>query len=201
MTIHLVEESTAQLEQLLLAGNLDFIIDNYYFCEDTLIRHLYHREHLVLAVPGHLKINDTLKDYQLNTEEIASGRYLGEEVPAVPLGQFKDEDFILLKMENDTRERGIKLCQNSGFKPKILLNLDQQVTAYNITCSGMGISFISDTLVSCVQPHPRVVYYKLQGEETGRNIYFYRKKGRYLSQAMKEFLKIVEEMPMGGKKQ
>lgn len=201
MTIHLVEESTAQLEQLLLAGNLDFIIDNYYFCEDTLIRHLYHREHLVLAVPGHLKINDTLKDYQLNTEEIASGRYLGEEVPAVPLGQFKDEDFILLKMENDTRERGIKLCQNSGFKPKILLNLDQQVTDYNITCSGMGISFISDTLVSCVQPHPRVVYYKLQGEETGRNIYFYRKKGRYLSQAMKEFLKIVEEMPMGGKKQ
>lgn len=195
--IHLVEESTAQLEKLLLAGSLDFIIDNYFLSEQIFSRHLYHREHLVLAVPRHLEINQALKKYQLSISQIVSGDYLEKEVQPVSLEKFQDEFFIFLKTENDTRERGMKLCQNSGFKPKILLNLDQQVTAYNITCSGMGISFISDTLVRCVQPHPEVVYYKLEGEETSRNIYFYRKKGKYVSLVMKEFLNVVEEIPMG----
>lgn len=195
--IYLVEESTAQLEKLLLSGNLDFIIDNYFLSEQIFSRHLYHREHLILAVPRHLEINQKLKNYQLSIGQIVSGEYLEQEVQSVPLEKFREESFIFLKTENDTRERGMRLCQNNGFRPKILLSLDQQVTAYNVTCSGMGISFISDTLVSCVQPHPEVVYYKLEGEETSRNIYFYRKKGKYVSRAMKEFLNVVEEIPMG----
>lgn len=196
--IHLLEESTVQLEKSLLEGELDFIIDNYFFSQQIFSRHLYHNEHLILAVPKYLNVNQILKEYQISVDQIITGSYLEEEVLPVPLEKFENEYFLFLKTENDTRERGIKLCQNSGFKPKILLNLDQQVTAYNITCSGMGISFISDTLVKCVLPHPEVVYYKLQGEETSRNIYFYRKKGRYVTRVMQEFLNLVEEMPMKG---
>lgn len=196
IAIHLLEESTAQLEKSLLEGKLDFIIDNYFFSERIFSRNLYHREHLLLAVPRHLEINQALTDYQISIRQIITGSYLEENISPVPLEKFRDEYFLFLKTENDTRERGIKLCQNSGFKPRILLNLDQQVTAYNITCSGMGISFISDTLVKCVLPHPEVVYYKLQGEETSRNIYFYRKKGRYVTRVMQEFLKIAEEIPI-----
>lgn len=194
--IHLIEESTSQLEQLLLGGRLDLIIDNYYFGDQLFSRHLYHREHLLLAVPRHLEINRELESYQLRMSQITSGEYLEDQVPSVPFEKFRNEDFLFLKTENDTRERGMKICQKSGFKPKILLNLDQQVTAYNITCSGMGISFISDTLAVSVQPHPEVVYYKLRGEETGRNVYFYRKKGKYLSKAMEAFLNMAEGIPL-----
>ena len=55
----------------------------------------------------------------------------------------------------------------------------------------MGLSFIGDTLIRCVPPDPRVTYYKLQGEDNARSIYFYWKKGRYLSRAMEEFLRQV----------
>lgn len=194
--IRLIEESTSQLENLLLRGRLDFIVDNYYFSDDVFDRHLYCMEHLLLAVPKHLGINAELANYQLDIEQIISGEYLNDSVLPVPLERFQNEYFLLLKEENDTRERGIMLCQNSGFKPKIFLDLDQQVTAYNITCAGLGISFISDTLATSVQPHPNVVYYKLQGEGTGRNIYFYRKKGKYISRTMQEFLNIVKEIPL-----
>ena len=65
------------------------------------------------------------------------------------------------------------------------------MTSYNITCAGMGISFISDTLVRHVTPHPDVIYYKLPGDETRRNLYFYWKNGKYISRAMEEFLNLA----------
>lgn len=64
------------------------------------------------------------------------------------------------------------LCKMAGFVPHIVLELDQQVTAYNITGSGMGISFISDTLVQNIPPHPKVVYYKLDGRKASGTFCF-----------------------------
>ena len=83
------------------------------------------------------------------------------------------------------------LCEAHGFTPNILFELDQQQTAYHITCSGLGISFISDTLIARGTDNPNVVYYKLDGENSSRKLYFYWKKGRYISRVMEEFLRMV----------
>lgn len=193
VTINLVEESTARLEELLFAGVLDLVIDNYPFNETVFGRRLYQEEHLVLAVPRSFPINLSLRSCQISVKQIQTGEFLGENIAPVPLAHFKQEPFIVLKPENDTRRRGDKLCQAHGFLPKAIMELDQQMTSYNITCSGMGISFISDTLICHVTPHPDVVYYKLPGEEAHRNLYFYWKNGRYLSRAMEEFLAIASK--------
>ena len=66
------------------------------------------------------------------------------------------------------------------------------MTAYNITCSGMGITFIGDMLLSLVPINPELVFYKLPGNTGNRNVYFYWKKGRYLSRVMNEFLKMLQ---------
>ena len=97
----------------------------------------------------------------------------------------------MLKPENDTGKRAINICQENHFQPHIAFELDQQMTAYNITCSGLGISFIGNMLISKVPSNPDLIYYKLPGKNCTRNIYFYWKKGRYLSRAMEEFLKIL----------
>ena len=65
------------------------------------------------------------------------------------------------------------------------------MTAYNIANSGMGISFVSDTLALKVSRHSEIVYYKLDKKSSTREVHFYWKKGRYLSRAMEEFLKII----------
>lgn len=189
--ITLVEESTANLAQLLQTGVLDLAVDNCLLDETVFERCIYQEEHLVLAVPRSLPVNAELTDYQLPIEQIRDGSFLSPEVPPVPLKAFQHETFIMLKPENDTGKRALRICQENRLHPHIAFELDQQLTAYNITCSGMGISFIGDMLISKVPPNPDLVYYKLPDKKSSRNVYFYWKKGRYLNRAMEEFLKFI----------
>lgn len=189
VSLELVEESTAKLTRLLQSGEIDLMVDNKELDPGMFERQLYRREYLLLAVPGHMEINRKLESYQLPVESIRNLSFLEEQVPAVNLGYFAEEPFILLKPANDTRTRSMELCREYGFVPKMIFELDQQMTSYNITCSGLGISFISDTLVARMPVVSDVVFYKLNLDKSRRNVYFYWKKGRYLNRIMEEFLK------------
>lgn len=189
--IELMEENTANLEQMLAEGSVDLVVDNYRFDEKVFERYPYKKEYLVLTVPRELPVNRRLSEYQIPVEDILDGSYRENGVPPVDLREFSGEQFLFLKKENDTRDRGMRLCRAAGFQPAIALSLDQQVTAYNLTCAGMGLSFISDTLIRNVPPHSGVVFYRLKGELTGREVYFFRKAGRYMSRAVREFLKMA----------
>lgn len=191
VTIELVEETTANLENLLASGLLDLVIDNTKFDENIFGVQAYRKEHLLLAVPAHFPENERLLEYAMEVRQKGREMKLVRTEKVVPLEEFKNAPFLLLKPENDTRQRAVKICREHGFSPKVALELDQQVTSYNVTCSGLGISFVSDTLIRQVQPHPDVVYYMLAGEEAERDIYLYWKKGKYVSRAMDEFLKMA----------
>lgn len=75
--------------------------------------------------------------------------------------------------------------------PHVPLKLDQQVTAYHLACYGMGIAFVTDTLIRHAPDDSRIVFYKLPPDISQRNIYFYHKRSRYVTRAMEEFLKIA----------
>ena len=187
--IALVEENTSRLEELLQSGGVDLVMDNCILDSSVFDRCEYQEEHLLLAVPGNFKINEKLQEYGISAEDIRKGIFLNPEVPGVPLEYFEKEPFILLKPDNDTGKRAMNLCQDHGFTPNVVFELDQQQTAYNVTCSGLGISFVSDTLVSLGTDNPNVIYYKLEGKDNTRKLFFYWKKGRYFSRVMEEFQK------------
>lgn len=190
--IVLIEESTANLEQLLQSGSLDFAVDNCLLDETVFDHCIFQEEHLLLAVPRSFPVNDGLAEYQIPIEDIKNSRFLSPEVKPVPLKAFRKEPFIMLKPENDTGKRALHICRQNNLQPHVVFELDQQLTSYNVTCSGMGISFIGDMLISKVPSNPQVVYYKLPAKESSRNIYFYWKKGRYFNRAMKEFLNSIQ---------
>lgn len=187
----LVEESTARLERLLLDGGVDLVIDYGMLDEKLFEKRLFQNEHLLLAVPKKFEVNRVLTKWQIRPEWISDGRFLEEDIEAVPFQAFREEPFIVLKPDNDTRKCAGKICRAYGFTPHILFELDQQMTAYNVTCSGMGVSFIGDTLVRRVPEQPEVVYYKLPAGYSERGLYFYWKIGRYKSQAMEKFLDLA----------
>lgn len=189
--ISLVEESTSKLATLLQTGKLDLMIDNCDLDKDIFDRALYQKEHLLLAVPKNFPVNRGLEKYQIPIESIRSGHYLTEKIPPISLSSFEDVPFIVLRPDNDTGKRALHICQENHFSPNIVFQIDQQMTAYNITCSGMGVSFIGDMLISRVPVNPELVFYRLPGKHCSRNVYFYRKKGRYLSRAMEEFIKTL----------
>lgn len=190
--IDLVESNTKNLERLLLAGNLDLVIDNYPFPGTICERHLFHTEELLLAVPAALAAEqgDRLTKCRMSSEDIRKERHLEDGVVTVSLELFAQAPFLLLRAGNDTRERSDHLLAQAGIlKPRVLLNLDQQITAYHLACYGMGIAFVTDTLIKNVPPDERIVFFKPEGTENHRNIYFYYKRTRYMTSAMEEFLK------------
>ena len=79
-----------------------------------------------------------------------------------------------MKKGNDMYRRATTLCENAGFSPKTVITLDQLITSYNMACSGMGIAFVTDMLVT----HSRgenCVYYKINSEEIdffNNNLFF-----------------------------
>lgn len=187
--ISLVEESTSRLEELLQNGGVDLMMDNCDLDSAVFDSCVYQKEHLLLAVPGAFAVNGKLQEYAVSAREIRRGKLSESEIPPVPLEYFRDEPFALLKPDNDTRKRAMNLCRLHGFEPRMIFELDQQQTAYHVTCSGLGVSFVSDTLIIYGGANPGVVYYRLDGADSFRDLFFYWKKGRYFSRAMGEFLK------------
>ena len=191
LTIHLIEESTSRLTEMLQQGTVDLVLENTALDSTVFDKKIYREDHLLLAVPENFAINKKLTDYQLSPEQILHRTFLDSRIPPVPLHLFKDETFILMKPNNDTGIRARELFQANQFEPKIALEMDQQMTSYNITRSGMGISFIGDVVLEKMPPGANVIYYKLPSETSSREVCFYWKKGRYVSRTMQEFLKLA----------
>ena len=191
--IQLIEANTAELEEMLGSNALDFVIDNYHYDSILYNKELYCEENILLAVPKHFAVNEELGMYQLSYKNIKNKNYLNQKYPAVPLGRFADLPFIMLTQGNDTRTRGDRLCRNVGFKPNIVLEFNQQSTAYMASSTQLGATFISDILVSQLPTFENLVYYKLDGEEAKRKVFFYYKTHKYKTRVMEEFVRMMHE--------
>ena len=191
--IQLIEGNTAELEEMLGSNALDFVIDNYHYDSILYNKELYCEENILLAVPKHFAVNEELGMYQLSYKNIKNKNYLNQKYPAVPLGSFADLPFIMLTQGNDTRTRGDRLCRNVGFKPNIVLEFNQQSTAYMASSTQLGATFISDILVSQLPTFENLVYYKLDGEEAKRKVFFYYKTHKYKTRVMEEFVRMMHE--------
>lgn len=191
--IQLIEGNTAELEEMLGSNALDFVIDNYHYDSILYNKELYCEENILLAVPKHFAVNEELGMYQLSYKNIKNKNYLSRKYPAVPLGRFADLPFIMLTQGNDTRTRGDRLCRNVGFKPNIVLEFNQQSTAYMASSTQLGATFISDILVSQLPTFEDLVYYKLDGEEAKRKVFFYYKTHKYKTRVMEEFIRMMHE--------
>ena len=191
--LNIMEGSTPTLERSLADGVLDFLIDKEVITGENFECREYQQEHMILAVPGSWEINGRLAAYQQSLENIITEQFLAPQYPEVPLEQFSEAPFVMLTPESSMYRRAAGVCSRYGFAPKTVLTLDQEMTAYNMTCAGLGASFVSDTLVKGTMPHPNVVYYKLAPEFASQTIYFYYKKNRYIPKCMSEFLGMLDE--------
>lgn len=195
ITLTLVEETTGRLEELLRQGAVDLVVDYTIPNAELYEAKTVWEDVLILAVPKALAVNARLAPYRMTPEQIRAAAR--SAVPPVPMELLKDEPFILLKPENDTRVRADALCRIGGFVPKAAMEFDQQMTAYLAGCSGAGITFVSSVLVSRLSPNPGICYYRLPEPESLRSIRLFRKRSRYMTRAMEAFLALPQES--GGK--
>ncbi len=188
--ISLVEHHTASLEKRLFEGTVDIVIDNLDFPKDTYEKIDFLEEYLLLAVPKqflpplNISTGFSAQDVKCNLHRSASG---------IDVSLFKDCPFIFLRSYNDTRKRAVKICNEFGFSPNVTLKLNQQITSYHLTDYGMGISFISDTLISRIAPSSEIIYFKIDSSFAKRSVHFHYKKNRYYTNAMRAFFDIAQK--------
>lgn len=192
--VNLVEANTPLLLESLSDGTLDLIIDNSSYDEELYNRYPLCSDHLLLAVPKAYLPEQIPSESILTCSDIVEQKHLEPTVPSVPLYMFENAPFLFLRSGNDTRRRAELICHHQHYEPNIILKLDQQVTAYHLACYGMGIAFVSDTLIQKALPNPNIVFFRFDDPEASRIISFYCKKHKYVTKAMKEFLKITSDM-------
>ena len=128
--------------------------------------------------------------------DIINDVHLNPSFPAVPLKKFQDEPFMVMRQNNDTRDRVEAICKRANISLNVTLKLNQLMTVYHLLKFELGASFVSDTIVKCFPSNDTVLYYKLDDPAAVRDVYLFYRRNRYLTRSMEEFMKIVlEEQP------
>ncbi len=192
--LSLLDANSTTLENQIMAGNLDIVIDNHILPDELFERRLLAREHLLLAVPAAFLENREAEAYQLTYEDILAGRHIDTPLPPVPLRIFSTVPFILMNRDNDARRHTDTIFHKVGFDPKVLLEMDRLTILYSYIEMGTAASVVSDTLVRNIQSvsSPDIVFYSLPTEHAKRQIYASYKRNKFYSKAMATFIDSLE---------
>lgn len=145
-------------------------------------------EQLLLGVPKNFAINKSLKQYQLTADEILLKKHLEDKVPYVPLSKFQGQKLLLLNKHHDLHTRSMEICYNEGLNPTDVLYLNQLMTAYNFSLHEIGITFLTDTVVSLSNRRDNLLYYRVRGPQARRLCFFAYRKFHIKTKAMEKFI-------------
>lgn len=186
-----LEASSKDLKQKLIEGTLDFVVEDNMFESSVFKKKLYLKEHLLFAVPKCLSVNNKLKKYQLSSNDIINDKHLSTSIPNVPASNFNNCPFILLNEGNESRSRANIIFNKERMRPQNTINVEQQFTAYLMTCQGIGISIICDTTIKWQGENNDIWFYKIESDNSIMELSFYFKKNRYMTKSMGAFLDVA----------
>ena len=189
--IDLQEGTTTQLTDKLVAEELDLLIDNSELDDKNYEKYYYSTERIILAVPKSFPINEELTQYLRHAEDIRAGRHSQAEFPVLPLPLLKSTPFIFVKEENSIYKRSMKMCSRQNYSPNIIMKPDQVVSAFNMAGRGVGAAFIPDGLIVNLPYEVPLCFYKMNEELAVRYVYLYKKRNKYLTKAMEEFIRVA----------
>ena len=187
--LQLHEANTPVLQQELLNGTLDFVVDNGDFDRTLYEQTVCVEEELLLAVPHSSPLNDQAAAYRIPFEMLQTG--IPDDQPAVPLRLFEDASFLLLKEGNDTRARADRLFTAAGFRPNIRLMTDHQIVCFHLAADGMGCAFVSEMLARREAGANRLCFYRLPQYIARRHISLFSKKKRAMTPPMRAFIALL----------
>ncbi len=187
--LSLNERNFAILKDSLLNEDTDIAItheieDDRFVCE-TLFE-----EEILLAVPDSFKLSTEILKYAFTKEEIIEN---SGKINRVDISLFSDHAFLLLKNSNDMYRRSQTIFKDANIKPEVKIYLDQMITSYNMACSGLGIAFVSDTVIKN-SSNSGCIFFKLKSPHTKRKMTIVHKKNHYISKAAKAFIDTAKEV-------
>lgn len=186
--LELIEAGSDDLLRMLY----DHVIDITFNCmikpKDSFRRVPCFVDTILLSVPVHFPVNQKLTKFALTAEDIIENKHEHFDIPAVSLTEFADTPFVLLTSGNNLYTRSRTLFEECGITPKVCLNVPQLVTAWHLSCAGIGASLISDFLVTAKTDS--VLFYKIASPLCVRVFDLTMSERHYISNAMSAFVKV-----------
>ena len=192
ISVELEEASSAQLADMLTNKEIDIT----FHCSPELIREFRHHpaftDHILLALPKDMAAGNTvLSAAAMTVTEVMRGQYAKAEQPCVPLREFNDFPFILLRRGNNLYERSLEMFEEAGITPIVRMELSQLATAFTMANAGLGATFISDRLVQA--NFDELLYFKIDSGLCTRNFCSLLPKRSYVSSAVQRFLEVLSQ--------
>ncbi len=190
ITIELKEDNSAKISDLLLEGSIDLMFSCSLSDTNKFAFRKVFQDELLVAVPSSFPINKKLSKFALSREMIINDFHLSSNCPYVSIKEFEFIPFLLLTKENNLYTRAISICNAANFNPIVKMYLEQLVTAFNLSCHGLGATFVSALLVKN-NPSTSMTYYKIDSPFTIRSFNAITQKNTYISNPVKTFIDII----------
>lgn len=188
--LHLLEGNSKDLDLALIKGDVDLIVGMAPFNVDNVQIVTLYNEEVVMVVPN----NILLKYFPNNYDEIKL-----KLAKTADISILKDCPFLMVNARNRVRIIADEMFKERDIKPNIILETENIETVLALCIKGMGITFYSRTLMS----NKKLVFenntfmganiYHMQYNKTHGTLAIGYKKDRYVSKAMKEFIKFAKE--------
>jgi DNA-binding transcriptional LysR family regulator len=167
--LQLVEETSSQLEQLLARGKIDVSLLTMPIADPSLFVEPAIQEEIYLALPPQHPM-------------------AGEQM--VDLSLLADQPFILLKEGQGFRQISLMLCEQAGFRPRIVFESSNIHTVQSLVAAGMGISFAPAMITHGPRTNDVPAYVRLSARPERTLVVAYR-KDRHLSKPAKAFVEML----------
>lgn len=169
--LQLMEETSSHLEQLLVRGKIDVSLLTMPISDPSLAIIPAINEEIFLAVPP---------------QHPLAGK------KEVDLAEIADQPFILLKEGQGFRTISLRLCEQAGFRPRIVFESTNIQTVQSLVAAGMGLSFAPKMITLAPGTLEPPVYVRLATRPYRTLVVAYR-KDKPLSRPAEAFVRCLVE--------
>ena len=187
--IELIEDSTEKLIDLAARGMVDISILSLPIEDSRLNTKTMLTEPLYLVLP-----KEQQQWMSLKVKQIMSSSILIKQ-NTLPIENFANCPFILLKQGYGFRRTVLELCAKGGFEPQIAYETSSIETAQSLVGHGLGITIVPEMVIHRSAFQTSLTYFKLDSNPT-RTLVFTYKKERYLSMNARALIEIYERIKL-----
>jgi len=178
--LDIAEKHSATLEELIVEDEVDFCMIPLPFTHKDIDCQPIYQEQILFAIPKNHELNNHL------TPAMSSG------LPFIDLRLARDEPFLFLKAEQKFTPMGHRLCNEAGFSPRIVFETMNWDTINALVATGMGVGFVPEILVGAKSAAAQPTFCRILAEKTTRSYVVAYKKGRQLSAAANNFIRVAK---------
>ena len=188
ITVNLLVEQSTILQEKLEKGVVDIAIDNTLSCNEEYEYSPLFTEQIIVGVPEEYAVNKGLTPYRLPQDPEQ-----WNSIPKLNIGLLRDQPFILLKSGNNMRQTAGGIFAEKSIKPRICYEFDQLMTSISFAQNGLGVCFLTDTLLRFGQTCKGLILYRPDTAFPERVLYAIRKKNKYLPSAAQALLEFLDQ--------